>query len=79
MKPSLAICQIVVGAFLIFVPALADFLERGQVASVLKDTPERQVSVSLGPSMSSDYRTSCWAVGAGMIAIAVGISIKRAA
>ena len=78
MKPSFAICLIVAGAFLVSVPVLADFLERGQIASVLKSTSDRQISVSLGPSMSGDYRTGCYVLGAGMIAVAVVFSFKRA-
>lgn len=76
MKTSIAITMIIVGAILIFGPAVADHMARAQVVTVM--TEKNTTSVKLDPPPMSDlYRFGCWIAGISMMGAAVHMSRSR--
>lgn len=72
MKTPVAVTLIIVGGILILGPLLADHSARAQIVAVM--TEQKLTSVSLNPTLSSEYRFGCWFAGSVMIAAAVFLS-----
>ena len=75
MKTPVAVALIIMGALLIMVPALADYMHQRNVVELLSKT--NVTSVNLIGQMGELYRVGCWATGTGMIAIAVLCSLFK--
>jgi hypothetical protein len=75
MKNNVAIALIVMGAVLVMVPAVSDFLYQLNVVTVLSQS--KLESVTLQGQMGDYYRFACWATGASMIAAATYCSVFR--
>jgi hypothetical protein len=75
MKNNVAIALIIVGASLVMVPAISDFLYQLNVVTVLSQA--KSESVTLQGQMGDYYRFACWATGASMIAAATYCSLFR--
>jgi hypothetical protein len=69
MKTPVAITLIIMGALLVMVPALSDYLYQCNVVSIM--TKAGASDVSLLGQMSETYRFGCWLTGSGMVGIAV--------
>ena len=75
MKTPVAVALIIMGALLIMVPVLSDYMHQRNVVDLLSQT--NVTSVNLIGQMSDAYRLGCWATGTGMIAIAVLRSLVK--
>ncbi len=75
MKTPVAVALIIMGALLIMVPVLSDYMHQRNVVELLSQT--NVTSVNLIGQMRDLYRIGCWATGTGMIAIAVLSSLFK--
>jgi hypothetical protein len=75
MKTPVAVTLIIMGALLIMVPVQADYMHQRNLVEVMN---EREfMTVTLGGSMTTEYRFGCWATGSAMIAIAILRSLVK--
>jgi hypothetical protein len=73
MKTPIAVTLVIMGAFLVMTPALADFLYQRNVVALMAKSGV--TSVTLAGQMSELYRFGCWLTGSGMVGIAVLCSL----
>ena len=75
MKPAVAITLIIVGAILIALPPISDYLWRADTIRLLQKPGVS--NVQLQGQMGDDYRAACFLAGAVVIAVACIFSIRR--
>ncbi len=75
MKSPVAVTLIIMGALLVMLPALSDFLYQQNIVTVMAKSGV--TSVSLAGQMSETYRLGCWFTGTAMVGVAVFCSISR--
>jgi hypothetical protein len=76
MKTGIAIALIVCGTLLVLTPAVHDYLLARNMSYVLEvRTDLAAFSLSEQLSMSMIYRLVCWALGVGMIGVAIARSV----
>ena len=66
MRSAIGVCLIVFGTVIVSLPAISD-LARNYFAMQLM-SPEGFHNISIGGTMSAEYRFGCWILGACMIA-----------
>ena len=73
MKTPVAVTLIIMGALIMVTPAISDYLFQLNVVTLLIKTGA--ANVNLDGKMSDLYRIGCWAVGLGMVGVAVMCSL----
>jgi hypothetical protein len=73
MKTPVAITLIIMGALLVMIPALADYLYQRNLVALLSHSGV--TSVNLDGKMGDLYRIGCWLTGSLMIGVAVLCSV----
>lgn len=71
MKTAVAVTLIIVGAALIGLPAVSDYLTRRNIVEAAQGPRAREVFFE---RMGGFYRFGCWSVGALMIAYSAFVS-----
>ncbi len=75
MKESVAIAGLIIGAFLIVFPPLADYLHELNVVRLLSAENTRQVTLNF--RISETYSFGCWIAGIGLIVVSILSSLKK--
>ena len=74
MKTPIAVTLIIMGALLVGIPALSDYLYQRNLVALLAARPDMSL-VNLDGKMGDLYRIGCWLTGSIMVGVTVLCSL----